>query len=77
MPTCDAVSLDRWTVVGNAGGGHDGGVDGLAVVGGASRGQRRERGDNQRCANVQSDSFSKYCVKYCELQHCTAPRKGG
>ena len=49
-----------------------GSVDGLPAVPGASGGQWSERGRKSWCAIFLSDCSSKYCIKYCELQHCAA-----
>ena len=68
---------NRQTTVGNASGGRDGGVDGPPVAGGSSGDRRGERGENQRSADVQYENSSKYCVKYCEVQHCVVLRRGG
>ena len=57
--------------------GRDRGVDCPPVAQGASGGRRGEQGESQRCADVESDNSSKYCVKYCELQHCAALHRVG
>ena len=52
----------------------DGSVDGPPTVPGASGGRGSERGRKRWCAIFLSDCSSKYCIKYCELQHCAALR---
>ena len=66
------AALDWWVAVEDARGGYDGSVDGLPAVLGVSGGRWRERGGKRWCLNFLSDCSSKYCIKYCELQHCAA-----
>ena len=44
-------------------GGRDGAVDGPPIARGASGDWRSERGENRRCADVQSDNSSKVLRK--------------
>ena len=68
MPTGGVGVPDRWSAVGIARGGREGGSGRLTVVQDAADGRRGER---------ESDSSSKYCIKYRELQNCALMRSDG